>query len=350
VMQAIQDFVGSDPMTAYNAKFDYASLDIMNKRHGGSMDLNLDKAGRYDILGAALWIKSDKGTKDFGKNEGENKLKAMYTEYVGKGWSDTDAHGAKYDTERTADVLGSFGEMFESGKLLSKGKQSKERTGTNSKEKMDSFIQKWKKEDSPLGEFLRKFDNIEYGEDSTYDAINDIIALTDNEAMTEEELKQELEHEISHQKTTGFWGANPTDTDVSYIRDNMDKIRAKKDQIMKAVKDPAILDRIDKFMNESDDTRAALEFIAIMDAEPSVRTAMTDAIGSKSIKGRIARLIKKIQNWFKNADSKDLDFEKVLQAVDSIVKKGDRFNQESKKKAEAGRKNVGMKLNAKNNH
>jgi len=331
VIKAIEDYVGSDEMFAYNAKFDYASLDIMNKKHGGSMDLNPDLAEENDLLAASLWVKSNEGKEEINRGEGENVLESMYRDFA-KGkedWNSDLAHGAEYDTKRTADLVSAFGEDIDSGKLKSNDKTSKKATKSRTKAEVKSLVDKWKKEDTPLGKFLTKFGDVVFAEESAYDHVNDIIELTTNGDLTEAELKQELNHEISHQKTTGYWGDNPKDRDVSYISKHIDTIKNKRKSIFENITDPVIQGRIDKFLAEPNNTRAALEFIAIMDAEPDVRAAMNDAIGNVSIALRTKRVLQNIAKWFGGKGPDDFDFSAMLKSVDNIVTKGEAYNNNS---------------------
>ena len=328
VMRAIEDFVGKDAMFAYNAGFDYKSLDIMQKNYGGNIDLSERKSRENDLLAATMWIKSKEGTEELSKGTGENTLKSTYTQFAkGKeAWNDNKAHGAKYDTERTADMVENFRDGISSSKLKSKSKNQQSSDKKRSKEEVSALVNKWKNEDSELGRFLQKFSDILVGEDSTYDALTDLIELTNNGSLSEAELKQELEHEISHQKTTGFFGENKDDIDVAYIEKNMPKIKKMKDALLEATSDPVIVGRLEKFLSEPNDTVAALEFIAIMDAEPQVRESLLKAVNNPGVMVRMKRLLKKIKAWFAKSDGSDFDIASMIKSVDNIVKKGEDFN------------------------
>jgi hypothetical protein len=352
VMKAIEDFVGKDAMFAYNAGFDYKSLDIMQKKYGGNLDLSERKSKENDIFAATMWIKSKEGTEELSKGKGENTLKSTYAQFAeGKEtWNDNKAHGAEYDTERTADMVESFRDGINSGKLKSKSKNQQHSGKKRSKSEVDSLVNKWKNEDSDLGRFLQKFGDIVVGEESTYDALTDLIELTNDGSLTESELKQELEHEISHQKTTGFFGANKDDVDVAYLEKNIPNIKKMRDALLKAISDPIIKDRLEKFLAEPNDTVAALEFIAIMDAEPEARGALLKAAENPAITARIGRLLRKLANWFKSSTEADFNVKNMIKSVDEIVKKGENFNRK-KDSAQTGRRKAsteigGSKLNA----
>ena len=209
-------------------------------------------------------------------------------------------------------------------------------------EAIDEIVNEDKK--AIIDAFIEKY-GYNSGDSSSYDDNTDMISISNNAALTADQLMTQILHEISHQKSVGFIGANPNDTDVNFMRQNIKRIRELGSEILAGIESKEIRRRIsEKVINEPNETRALLELVAILHSEPEVMEAFSNALENKSFKVRAIRLVRKIVDFFKGR-SGEIDMKAVMKAVNNTVEKGEIFNDTEPTRATEGRALIRKELN-----
>ena len=197
--------------------------------------------------------------------------------------------------------------------------------------------------DAIINTFIKKY-GYNNATSSSYNEYIDMISISNSPLLTNDQLMIQILHEIAHQKSTGFVGANPSDVDVKYLSDNIDRIKQLGSEIIAGVDSKSMRRRIaNKIINEPNDTRALLELIAIFETEPETVDAFASALSSKTFKARVHRLIRKIVDFF-NGRNEEVDLAKILKAVNNTVEKGEVFNDTDQVLAKAGRAKIRKQL------
>ena len=340
---------GIGNMVAYNgAKFDHPFLS--KELNSIGIEWNPEDYG-YD----SMLVSNDANWDN--KDIPDRKLKTVFD---GVSTDQEKAKAKKLGKAHSAEV-----DIFMMNVVETDALNSTEKRDDGSKLYNDDGVIDESVERSTHGEVLAKFDQLiearpeleQYIEDrgmgnfdtdnkSSYNTEDDIVYLTDNAGLTIDEIATQIVHEIAHQKSVGFIGAFSNDPDVLYVKNNMSKIKDRRLEIFAGIKDKAIKKRLDsKVFNEKNPTRALLEFVAILEAEPEVREALKNGIDNKTLLGKIYRLLKKFSDFILRNDT-EVDFDNVMKSIRSIMEQGHDLNMRDQDTATIGRNKIAEDLDS----
>ncbi len=360
--EGVSDFIGKDGDALFFTNHGYESFITSVAAQGIGSDSNMvaynGENFDHPILEKELgdigikWVATDYGydsmlvSNDAQWNNKDIPNRKLSTVFAGVSTAEEKAHAKKLGSAHSAEVDIYMMSVVESAALNKTEKRNggsrlysdegiyDEDAVRNSNEKAKEDLNAIVEARPELKEHM---DKVKSGNRSHYNIDEDIVYLTNVANMSIEELSQELAHEVAHQKTTGFIGAFHNDPDVKFLKENMNKITGRKEDILSGIDDEVIRNRLEKkVFNEPNKMKALLEFIAIIEAEPDVREALDAGINNKAISARIKRLLQKMVNFFKGKND-DIDFDQVVGSVRNIVEAGNEFNKNDKVAAKAGR-------------
>ncbi len=361
VMKALQDEVKGQPMVAYNSEFDSKAVANLNDRFASSESVELNEI-MPDALGAAVHKANTQGVPT---EADTNKLKDM-AERAGVKWDANEAHKAEYDVAQLVNVLkeaySTEPDAFQKrktndGKLYAPKKKPKKKKsiGPTNLEPLSDILSRIREKSEVLDEFLKRKNTKKIKWDrrnSTYDPSEHTISLLNDARMGDESLIRALEHEIRHYDTTAFLYARPSDVDVVYLSNALDNLIEKYDVIKPLIKSKRGKELFDYMTTHEDSFVNLAEFVAVVGSEPEVLNEIAEALGSKTFKAKVLRLIRKIKKFFDAGDmSGPFNPEEIIDKVNEISRIGKSFNQTNageKARTDAGEHLNSLKKNALN--